>query len=110
MVSNKGLVALAIVLFSLLIFPQAIASTPDKTATPVYEEHAPKIPPPTVLRGGPDPNARYLPREEKEDSGGVSSWDIINALFVLFVVVDLITLPILIKMWFFTKQKTLEDK
>lgn len=113
MISNKGLkglAAMAVVLFSLLIIPTVTANPPQERNMPSYEENTPKIPPPIVLRGGPDPNAHYLPREEKEDSGSLSSWDIINALFVLFVVADLITLPILIKMWFFSKQKNLEDK
>ena len=110
MISNKGLAAMAVVLFSLLIIPTVTANPPQEMNMPAYEENTPKIPPPVVLRGGPDPDNCYLSREEREDNSSLSSWDIINALFLLLVVVDLITLPILIKMWFFSKQKNLEDK
>lgn len=68
------------------------------------------IPPPELVSGGPDPSL-HPPRPPREDDSEpfFFSWEFINALFAIILIVEFVVFPVLFKMWFFSKNSEVKE-
>lgn len=68
------------------------------------------IPPPELVSGGPDPSLHPpMPPSDDDSEPFFFSWEFINALFAIILIVEFVVFPVLFKMWFFSKSSEVNE-